>query len=107
MTNIRQWCVQHERTFLTLIGVLVVGVPAALSCWLYSVTDSGLAGLQPDVIRHLALICAVLSVGGVVAVFALRRHLINARTTELRHDFLSTVSHELKTPLAKRGSFSR
>ena len=36
---------------------------------------------------------------GIVASFAMRRFLSQSKATQLRNDFLSTVSHELKTPL--------
>ena len=41
----------------------------------------------------------MISIIGVVATFAIRRFVAQSRETELRSDFLSTVSHELKTPL--------
>lgn len=49
--------------------------------------------------RFIAIGAAVLALIGLVGFFSVRRYLAISRTTELRHDFLSTVSHELKTPL--------
>jgi signal transduction histidine kinase len=49
--------------------------------------------------RTIAIGAAVLAVIGLAGFFAIRHYLASSLTTELRHDFLSTVSHELKTPL--------
>jgi signal transduction histidine kinase len=49
--------------------------------------------------RFIAIGAAVLALIGLVGFFSVRRYLSMSRTTDLRHDFLSTVSHELKTPL--------
>ena len=49
--------------------------------------------------RFIAIGAAVLALIGLVGFFSVRRYIAITRTTELRHDFLSTVSHELKTPL--------
>ena len=49
--------------------------------------------------RFIAVGAGVVALIGLVGFFSIRRYLTISRTTELRHDFLSTVSHELKTPL--------
>lgn len=49
--------------------------------------------------RFIAIGAGVVALIGLVGYFSVRRYLAISRTTELRHDFLSTVSHELKTPL--------
>jgi signal transduction histidine kinase len=49
--------------------------------------------------RFIAIGAAVVALIGLVGFFSVRRYISISRTTELRHDFLSTVSHELKTPL--------
>lgn len=49
--------------------------------------------------RFIAIGAGVVALIGLVGYFSIRRYLAISRTTELRHDFLSTVSHELKTPL--------
>jgi signal transduction histidine kinase len=43
-------------------------------------------------------VCAI-ALGGVLGGLAVRRFLHQARSTQVRHDFLSLVSHELRTPL--------
>ena len=48
----------------------------------------------------LALGCMLVAVVGVIATFAVRRFYAQSKLTQLRNDFLSTISHELKTPLA-------
>ena len=48
----------------------------------------------------LAMSCMIVALIGVIATFAIRRFLAQSRMTQLRNDFLSTISHELKTPLA-------
>jgi signal transduction histidine kinase len=59
--------------------------------------DSDLSSQRTQ--RSIAIGAAALAVIGIAGYFAIRRYLSMSRTTELRHDFLSTVSHELKTPL--------
>lgn len=51
--------------------------------------------------RALWLAAALLMIViiGLIATVAIRKFLAQSRKTELRNDFLSTVSHELKTPL--------
>jgi signal transduction histidine kinase len=49
--------------------------------------------------RFIAIGAAVVALIGLVGYLSVRRYITISRTTELRHDFLSTVSHELKTPL--------
>ncbi len=46
----------------------------------------------------LTAVCAIL-LGSVLGGLAVRRFLQQARSTQVRHDFLSLVSHELRTPL--------
>jgi signal transduction histidine kinase len=46
----------------------------------------------------LTAVCAI-ALGGVLGGLAVRRFLHQARSTQVRHDFLSLVSHELRTPL--------
>ncbi|NCF86897.1 MAG: GHKL domain-containing protein [Verrucomicrobiaceae bacterium] len=48
----------------------------------------------------LAMSCMIVALIGVISTFAIRRFLAQSRMTQLRNDFLSTISHELKTPLA-------
>ncbi len=59
-------------------------------------------GPAPDGSRRaftLAVACLLLGLAGVIATLAIRRLLERNRLTQLRSDFLSTISHELKTPL--------
>ncbi len=46
----------------------------------------------------LTAVCAIV-LGSVLGGLAVRRFLQQARSTQVRHDFLSLVSHELRTPL--------
>jgi len=46
----------------------------------------------------LTAVCAIV-LGGFLGGLAVRRFLQQARSTQVRHDFLSLVSHELRTPL--------
>lgn len=46
----------------------------------------------------LTAVCAIV-LGGVLGGLAVQRFLQQARSTQVRHDFLSLVSHELRTPL--------
>ncbi len=57
------------------------------------------AAFSAETLRHLAFCAGVFALGGIITAIAARKRLLADRTTALQHDFLSTVSHELKTPL--------
>jgi signal transduction histidine kinase len=65
----------------------------------YRTADTEREAARQRTQRFIAIGAAVLALIGLVGFFSVRRYISISRTTELRHDFLSTVSHELKTPL--------
>ena len=69
--------------------------------WEGRLFPDGTRSLEHGFNRALWIIAAVamIAIIGLLATFALRRFVAQSRQTELRNDFLSTVSHELKTPL--------
>lgn len=80
-------------------------LPAGASApqWHLSLSEEALADATDPKQRRafiLAISCMLVALVGVIATFAIRRFLAQSRLTQLRNDFLSSISHELKTPLA-------
>lgn len=55
--------------------------------------------IRRQALLHLMTAVCAIVLGGVLGGLAVRRFLQQARSTQVRHDFLSLVSHELRTPL--------
>lgn len=103
-----RWPRDHERLFLALLSAALILLPAGGAWALFAAAERRdqtpvhlreRTSFSGETFRHLAFLAGMLALGGTIGVIRARKRMVHARTTELRHDFLSTVSHELKTPL--------
>ena len=86
------------------VGNLQASIGSVLPGWALrldtSVATAELAGsARRQAALQIASAASAVILGAVLSVLAVRRFLQRVRLTEVRHDFLTTISHELRTPM--------